>query len=133
MQYRNLASHDLRRVRASRAAKLLFHERLHAERDAVDAGLAPRARGIGRDVTGSSFDSSFRPGTSGDEREQRLQCVGSKIARGATAQVHRVGSPFPAVGSDLARQRLAIAQLEVTREDAAGEIAVGALLRAKRV
>ena len=133
MQHRDFAGDYLRRVRAPRAAEFLFDERLHAQRDAVDAGLGPRAGGIGRDVAGSGFDGGFRPGTSGDQFQQRPQGIGSEIARRAAAQVYRVGSPVPGVGADLARQRLAIAHFEIAREDAAGEIAVGTLLRAERV
>ena len=133
VQHRHLGGDDLRGVRAPGAAEFLFDEGLHAERDAVDAGGGPGARGFGREVAGSGFDGGFRPGTSGDEVEQRAQGIGSEIARRAAAQVDGVGSPFPGVGADLARQRLAIAHFEIAREDAAGEIAVGTLLRAERV
>ena len=131
-QHRNLGGDDLRGVRASGAAEFLFDERLHAERDALDAGSGPGAGGFRRDVAGSGFDGGFRPGASGDEIEQRAQRIGGEIARGAAAQVDRVGSPVPGVGADLRRQRVAVAQLEVARENAAGEIAVGTLLRAER-
>ena len=102
-------------------------------RDAVDAGGDPGARDFRRDVAGSGFDRGLRPGASGDQIEQRAQGIGSEIAGRAAAQIEGVGSPFPRVGADLARQRFAIARFEFARKNSAGEIAVGTLLRAERV
>ena len=95
---------------------------------------AAQARAVsGVMLPGAASMRGFRPGTSGDEIEQRAQGIGSEIARRAAAQVDGVGSPLPGVGADLARQRFAIAHFEVARENSAGEIAVGTLLRAERV
>ena len=129
----HFAGHRGGGVAAAGAPDFEIDEGLHAERDAVDAALRPRARGFGGEGAGRGLDGGFGPGPAGDGVEQRPQRIRGEVAGRAAAQVDGFRPPRPCVAADLRQQRLAVARLRVAREDARGEVAVGALLRAKGI
>src|SRR5947209_1747640 len=115
------------------APDFLFDERLHAQAYPVNAGGLPRARLLRRDAARRGFQSGFRPTAPGNQIQNRAQRRGIEITWRATAQVHCLRLPFPLVRADLPPERVQVAPLHFSRENARREIAVGTLLRAKRV
>jgi hypothetical protein len=132
-QHVHLGGHDLGGVFASGAGDLRLHERLHAQADAVDAGLDPGARAFRRDGARSGFERGFEPGTSGDESEHGCQRVRVHRAGSSSAKVDRFRPPCPGVPCDFGAQRVQVACFRNARKYARGEVAVGTLLRAKRI
>jgi hypothetical protein len=108
-----------------------WDERLHAEADAVDAGVTPGAGQFGGHGAGRSFDGGLAPRPAGDGSEQRPE-RGWRDAVGRTsAEVDGFRLPGPEEGGDFGAERGEIPVFQLARKHPGGEVTEGAFLRAE--
>src|ERR1051326_2272124 len=123
--HRHCGARLLCAVNAADRGELAIIERLHADRDAVDAEVAPRGERFWRDVFGIGFDGELTPALEcGRRRAGRTrasappefirdaaQVLDRRSRRCAAAEVDRLDLPAVQLRTDLANERVRVCVL----------------------